>query len=88
MENAREMKYRKKPVEIEAIQWLGDNTEEVITFCEGKAHYIPRSCYLEIDTLEGQMRAVPGNFIVRGVKGEYYPCRGDIFEETYERVDE
>jgi len=82
------MKYRKKPVGIEAIQWLGDNTEEVIDFCEGKAHYIPRSCYLEIDTLEGQMRAVPGNFIVRGVKGEYYPCRGDIFEETYERVEE
>lgn len=79
------MKYRKKPVEIEAIQWLGNNIEEVIEFCEGQAHY---TCCLEIDTLEGKMRAVPGNFIVRGVKGEYYPCRGDIFEETYEAIEE
>ena len=82
-------KYQKKPVIIEAIQWTGDNYEEVKWF-------IPNTILarknakgeLAIGTLEGVMTASKGDFIIRGVHGEYYPCKPDIFEETYEKVPE
>lgn len=80
-------KYRKKPVVIEAIQWTGDNLETVQTFMKPDkpirwtdAH----SDCLIIHTLEGDHRADIGDWIIRGVKGEYYPCKPDIFEQTYE----
>lgn len=86
------MNYRKKPVVIEAIQFV-DNAERIAEICEfadkevrvSYKHPVP---YIEIETLEGTMRALPGDFIIKGVKGEFYPCKPDIFEETYERVIE
>ena len=82
-------KYIKKPVIIEAVQWTGDNREEMEAF-------IPNALIVKknkdgelgIGTLEGVMTASKGDFIIKGVHGEYYPCKPDIFEETYEEVKE
>lgn len=96
-------KYRKKPVVIEAVRWNG-TAEAAIPIikwvlshgtaryscaqpdsgrgCSGKPHTIA------IDTLEGTMHADPGDYIIKGVKGEFYPCKPDIFEATYEKVED
>ena len=83
------MKYRKKPVVIEAMQFTGRNDEEVAAFT-GRAGYDPddKAPSWIIDTLEGRMLANPGDWIIKGVAGEFYPCKPDIFEQTYERVEE
>lgn len=83
------MRFRKKPVVIEAMQFTGD-AEAVFAFMEDAD---PRAAAWEsgsgivIDTLEGQMVASRGDWIIRGVKGEYYPCKPDVFAATYEAVD-
>lgn len=87
-------KYRKKPVVIEAIKlnrnfaevavnWIGE--ENISDFNLGE--FSEDACYIEIKTLEGTMTANEGDFIIRGVKGEFYPCKPDIFQETYEEVE-
>lgn len=76
------MKFRKKPVVIEAIQWTGQNEGELANFMRQPA--VSQGKGLLIDTLEGEMRADPGDWIIRGVKGEFYPCKPDIFAATYE----
>ena len=82
------MKYRKKPVVIEAIQFF-DNTERIVEISnfmgEIRINYEnPKKPILKIDTLEGEMIANEGDYIIKGVKGEFYPCKPDIFEQTYE----
>jgi len=77
------MNYRKKPVEIDAIQWTGDNRLEIFDFCN--MSYITDQ-ELRIQTLEGSMIASVGDYIIKGVKGEFYPCKPDIFEMTYEKI--
>jgi hypothetical protein len=77
------MKYRKKPVEIDAIQWTGDNKLEIFDFCN--MSYITDQ-ELKIQTLEGSMIASIGDYIIKGVMGEFYPCKPDIFEMTYEKI--
>lgn len=89
------MKYRKKPVVIEAFQW--DETVEMKDMligmgmeCGGFSGHVkhPNLCHsLRIKTLEGYHNAKLGDFIIKGVKGEFYPCKPDIFEMTYEAVD-
>lgn len=78
-------KYRKKPVVIEAVQWTGENVEEIEAFIGGG--FSMTSSGLFIVTLEGEMFASLDDWIIRGVKGEFYPCKPDIFEATYEPVD-
>lgn len=86
-------KYRKKPVVIDAIQYTGENTQEVVTFTGHHAE--PDASmkdgqlvkFLVIHTLEGSMTADVGDFIIRGVQGEYYPCKPDIFGQTYEKAE-
>lgn len=90
-------KYRKKPVEIEAMQVLDDlQVHEAI--CRWAAKDIPQGkifpvvmsafdSHLIIHTLEGTMRANLGDFIIKGVQGEFYPCKPDIFEATYEEAN-
>lgn len=81
-------KFRKKPVEIEAIQWTGNNITEVVAL--GGTREVNHSFEddaLEIETLEGTMKASKGDWIIKGVKGELYPCKPDIFMKTYEPVD-
>lgn len=85
------MKYIKKPVEIEAIQYNGNNMTECIDFL-GYANYYTAwngdGGALFIKTLEGDMKVSLGDYIIKGVKGEYYPCKPDIFEESYNSADE
>lgn len=78
--------YRKKPVVIEAVLWTGNNWLEVNAFAKTKHIHIDANG-LAIDTLEGQMRADVGDWIIRGVKGELYPCKPDVFAKTYEPVE-
>ena len=86
------MKYRKKPVVIKAVQWTGDNGEEINNFCGNNATFITSClgnvvfCCLSIETLEGIMHVSTGDYIIKGVNGEFYPCKPDIFEKTYEEV--
>lgn len=86
------MKYRKKPVIIEAIQFE-DNSDRIIEIHEFmggdtiRVNYEDKdNPYLKIETLEGTMKASVGDYIIKGVNGEFYPCKPDIFEKTYERV--
>lgn len=78
--------FRKKPVVVEAVQYTGKNQNEV-------ADFYPEICgafgslSVFIQTLEGQMEAKPGDWIIKGVKGEFYPCKPDIFEVTYEAAE-
>lgn len=87
------MKFRKKPVVIEAFQWTGafGHWEQWLYEYRGPSGSIARSHdngTLVIPTLEGDMTAMPGDWIIKGVKGEVYPCKPDIFEATYEPVNE
>ena len=77
-------KYKKKPVVVEAIQWTGDNTAEIMRWAGDKAYFRDTLC---IRTLEGDHRASVGDYIIKGIKGEFYPCKSDIFEKTYELVE-
>lgn len=91
--------YKKKPVIIEAVQWNGNNEIEIMGFVGARlavskppyqmqhdvdlldSHYL-----IIIPTLEGDMTASRGDYIIKGVKGEFYPCKPDIFLLTYELV--
>ena len=89
----KNMKYRKKPVIIEAVQYTGKNEHEIMDFAgDNRVCCVPMSMTLKpaitIDTLEGVMTANEGDFIIRGVKGEFYPCKPDIFTTTYDLVEE
>lgn len=89
------MKYRKKPVVIDAIQYTGNNDYEISKWSNNLVYSSPvleptennpSGSYLQIKTLEGVMTAIVGDWIIKGVNGEFYPCKPDIFEKTYERV--
>ena len=87
-------KFRKKPVEIEAFQLLDPDvhTDAADEFHEwatavGFRDWESSADGVVIQTLEGAMLASPGDWIIRGVAGEFYPCKPDIFEATYERVE-
>jgi hypothetical protein len=78
-------KYRKKPVVIEAMRFTGDNYDELFMFCPSARNAGIRNAV--ISTLEGEMTALSGDMIIKGVKDEFYPCKPDIFEQTYEEID-
>lgn len=85
--------FRKKPVVIEAMQFTGTNGAEIEKWTGGEAIVSGPSSpdfkeHLNIATLEGGMEASPGDWVIKGVKGEFYPCKPDIFEATYEPVPE
>ena len=77
-------KFRKKPVVIEALKWEGNNLSEIQAFC--KVSNILVGDQIIINTLEGIMKTNIGDWIIKGVAGEFYPCKPDIFEATYEAV--
>ena len=95
-------KYRKKPVVIEAVKWTGQNHRDMFNFLfdgenpdeqairtEGKNFYISHGLVhggLVIKTMEGEHIASIGDYIIKGIKGEFYPCKPDIFEQTYDKV--
>lgn len=71
------MKYKKRPIIVEATQWFKDGDHDAVFYKDGEA---------VIKTLEGDMRVSPRDWIITGVQGENYPYKPDIFEKTYERV--
>ena len=87
-------KFRKKPIEIEAIQFDGSNFDEILAFGnkEGEKRNILKNSftgeqeYLHIRTLEGNMHVSEGDYVIKGVQGEFYPCKPDIFHATYDAV--
>lgn len=85
-------RFCKKPVVIEAVHYNDiDNRRDIclwITANGGKWANCYRDGRITIETLEGTMAATPGDWIIRGVNGEFYPCKPDIFEKSYERVVE
>ncbi len=88
-------KYRKKPIVIEARQIIGpENVDEIAEWSGGDPFTLDNPEYgmpgphgVVIDTLEGEMHAEWGDWIIKGVKGEFYPCKPDIFKVTYEAVE-
>jgi hypothetical protein len=89
LSKGEDMKYRKKPVVIDAIQFKGDNWEKMGEFIGQKASLAKKygEPVLLINTLEGEMRADINDWIIKGVKGEFYPCKPDIFQQTYELAE-
>lgn len=81
------MKYRKKPVVIEAFKWLTDEVPDWFREVSGKFNMDIGSGSIFIPTLEGTHEAKKGDWIIKGVKDELYPCKPDIFEMTYEKVE-
>lgn len=84
-------KFRKIPIVINAVQWIGTNFIEIDNFIsEGGKHCVhktyPAKGIVIIETLEGQMTASLNDWIIKGVNGEFYPCKPDIFEKTYEYI--
>lgn len=82
-------KFRKKPVVIEAVQFTDENPNEAFYFisCNKSPGFnSDGSKYIMIQTLEGDMKADIGDWIIKGVNGEFYPCKPDIFEKTYEQI--
>lgn len=89
------MKFRKKPVVIEAVQLTETNADDTAFWCGGKVIRLAKpsdpsdvNVILHIPTLEGVMAGNIGDWIIKGVQGEFYPCKPDIFEATYEAVNE
>ena len=80
-------RWRKKPVVIEAIRYEG-NRDEIEAFIGQQLVRMRGTDVLLIPTLESPHEAAPGDWIIKGVKGEFYPCKPDIFEQTYERVND
>lgn len=88
------MKARKKPVEVEIVRWDGMNLLEVKDFVGEKLQYdihdlawkVPKYS-MQIDTLEGAMQVSKGDYIIKGINSEFYPCKPDIFHKTYEILD-
>ena len=78
-------RYRTKPCEIEAVLLNGENEKEIFDFTEG-AYYINCDNDLIIETLEGDMKANIGDYIIKGLRGEFYPCKPDVFEKKYELI--
>lgn len=87
------MKYRKKPIVVEAVRWTGANRKEIEAFCGVGVMFgtiyepdpVSAAC---IPTLEGKMYTRPGDYIIKGANGEYYPCNPEVFAKTYEAVKE
>ena len=80
------MRYKTKPVEIEAIQYTGDNGTEILHFMFPDIEEDATAFDETIKTLEGEMHASKGDYIIKGLKGEFYPCKPDIFEMKYESI--
>lgn len=87
------MKFRKKPVVIEAVQWSYLSTNASQNNFPAIKNFVGEHCYLDpfkglcIFTAEGVMQAGNGDWIIKGIKGEFYPCKPDIFEATYEPAE-
>ena len=87
------IKALKKPIEIEAVIWTGSNVDEIESFTKNKTNisfyeiYKSDKVHLYIKTLEGKMHASINDYIIKGINGEFYPCKPDIFHKTYSIIE-
>ena len=84
------MRFRKKPVIVEAMQFTNESKDQVFNFVRCNCYAVfdkDNNPELKIQTLEGDMIARLGDWVIKGVKSEFYPCKPDIFEATYEKVE-
>ena len=82
-------KYRKLPVVIEALQYKKDRIADLLDFVpHDMIYYCPDENEYYIETLEGNLKCMEGDYIIKGINGEFYPCKADIFEKTYELVSD
>lgn len=79
------VRYKTKPCEIEAIQYTGNNLIEILDWGQGKILWNDVDD-LFVDTLEGRMKANINDYIIKGLRGEYYPCKPDVFNKKYEAI--
>lgn len=79
------IRYKTRPCEIEAIQWTGKNIIEILDWGQGNILWNDVDD-LFIDTLEGRMKADINDYIIKGLRGEFYPCKPDVFEKEYEKI--
>ena len=84
-------RYVKKPVVVQAVEYNGANKEEIEAFVEKKLDTVytelKEPLELKIPTLEGDMKASKGDYIIKGINGEFYPCKPDVFEKTYDIIE-
>ena len=80
-------KFRKKPVVIEAMLYDGSDIDPILDFGNHEDVICNEEGQLFAKTLEGDMKISPGDWVIKGIKGEFYPCKPDIFEATYEAVE-
>ena len=87
--------YVKKPVTVEALEWTGQNVHDMMDFIGSEENITSLELVFNVDkagealiinTLEGDLEASVGDYVIRGVKGEFYPCKPDIFKLTYEAI--
>lgn len=80
--------FRKRPIVIEALQFTEQTKDQVFSFvtCDCYADFVDGKPVLKIETLEGEMTASLGDWVIKGIAGEFYPCKADIFDATYEAV--
>lgn len=79
--------FRKKPIVIEAVKWTGNMSDIIALVGHDLPTYVGIDGALCISTLEGDMALRQGDWLIKGVKGEFYPCRADIFDQTYEQTE-
>ena len=82
------MKYKKKPIVIEAVKWTGSNFHRIKDLTKWDNINLSVENDLFIRTLEGHMKADIGDYVIKGIQGEVYPCKPDIFEASYEKVED
>ena len=88
-DNPEPKKFAHKPTVVEALKYTGKNHNDVVAFTQYQARVISvgtNDRFMEIDTLEGFIYADKGDWIIKGVKGEFYPCKPDVFEQSYEEI--
>lgn len=80
--------FKKNPISVEAHQLTNSNVDDIARWCNATVSYDKETeiVNLNIETLEGTMRVDVGSWVIKGVNGEFYPCRGDIFQQTYRQV--
>lgn len=75
-----------KPVIVEGVKWTGANLDEIKQFCNGLAHM--SNGFLQVETMHGTRRVIPGEWVLKGTQGEFYPVRPEVMEAKYQLLEE
>lgn len=87
MQSSKPAVYRKQPVDVVAVQLTAENASEIATWCGGDFTMVAGDPHIRIKTLEGNMYAKGGWWVIQGVEGEFYPCKDSVFRQTHTLVE-